>query len=73
MPPGRKPQSSSNALKTIPESSDNPESLHIPTPLLYSTIMSKQVGYNVWLKLENLQPTQSSKIRYIDTNASMVS
>ncbi|KAJ1959213.1 tRNA-histidine guanylyltransferase 1-like [Dipsacomyces acuminosporus] len=40
-------------------------SLHIPTPLLYSTGMSKQAGCNVWLKLENLQPTQSFKIRGI--------
>ncbi|PIA17499.1 l-serine dehydratase/L-threonine deaminase-like protein, partial [Coemansia reversa NRRL 1564] len=37
--------------------------LHVPTPLLYSTSMSKQAGYNVWLKLENMQPTQSFKIR----------
>ncbi|KAI8322559.1 tryptophan synthase beta subunit-like PLP-dependent enzyme, partial [Martensiomyces pterosporus] len=37
--------------------------LHVPTPLLYSTSMSKQAGCNVWLKLENLQPTQSFKIR----------
>ncbi|KAJ2608531.1 catabolic L-serine/threonine dehydratase [Coemansia sp. RSA 1365] len=39
--------------------------LHAPTPLLYSTSMSKQAGYNVWLKLENMQPTQSFKIRGI--------
>ncbi|KAJ1668555.1 catabolic L-serine/threonine dehydratase [Coemansia sp. RSA 1813] len=39
--------------------------LHTPTPLLYSTIMSKQAGCNVWLKLENMQPTQSFKIRGI--------
>ncbi|KAJ2742601.1 catabolic L-serine/threonine dehydratase [Coemansia sp. BCRC 34301] len=37
--------------------------LHIPTPLLYSASMSKLAGCNVWLKLENMQPTQSFKIR----------
>ncbi|KAI9503566.1 tryptophan synthase beta subunit-like PLP-dependent enzyme, partial [Coemansia spiralis] len=35
------------------------------TPLLYSAIMSRQAGCNVWLKLENMQPTQSFKIRGI--------
>ncbi|KAJ2793021.1 hypothetical protein H4R20_006672, partial [Coemansia guatemalensis] len=39
-----------------------PPGMHVPTPLLYSTSMSKQAGYNVWLKLENMQPTQSFKI-----------
>ncbi|KAJ2518167.1 catabolic L-serine/threonine dehydratase [Coemansia sp. RSA 1939] len=38
-------------------------SLHTPTPLLYSTVMSKQAGCNIWLKLENMQPTQSFKLR----------
>ncbi|KAJ1799567.1 catabolic L-serine/threonine dehydratase, partial [Coemansia sp. RSA 2599] len=37
--------------------------LYTPTPLLYSTSMSKQAGCNIWLKLENMQPTQSFKIR----------
>ncbi|KAJ1824479.1 catabolic L-serine/threonine dehydratase [Coemansia sp. RSA 2675] len=37
--------------------------LHTPTPLLYSASMSKLAGCNVWLKLENMQPTQSFKIR----------
>ncbi|KAJ1998168.1 hypothetical protein GGI04_004875, partial [Coemansia thaxteri] len=41
--------------------SDRPV-LHIPTPLLYSASMSKQAGCNIWLKLENMQPTQSFKI-----------
>ncbi|KAJ2354545.1 catabolic L-serine/threonine dehydratase [Coemansia erecta] len=39
--------------------------LHTPTPLLYSASMSRQAGCNVWLKLENMQPTQSFKIRGI--------
>ncbi|KAJ2159976.1 catabolic L-serine/threonine dehydratase [Coemansia sp. RSA 552] len=42
-----------------------PQQLHSPTPLLYSAAMSRQAGCNVWLKLENMQPTQSSKIRGI--------
>ncbi|KAJ2708928.1 catabolic L-serine/threonine dehydratase [Coemansia spiralis] len=40
-----------------------PPALHTPTPLLYAAAMSKQAGCNVWLKLENMQPTQSFKIR----------
>ncbi|KAJ1899245.1 catabolic L-serine/threonine dehydratase [Kickxella alabastrina] len=44
-----------------------PPTLHIPTPLLYSTCMSKQAGCNVWLKLENMQPTQSFKLRGVGT------
>ncbi|KAJ1941371.1 hypothetical protein EC988_006779, partial [Linderina pennispora] len=64
MAPGRKPHSS-NARTATPEKNSSPTSLHIPTPLLYSTTMSKQAGCNVWLKLENLQPTQSFKIRGI--------
>lgn len=38
-------------------------SLHTPTPLLYSTSLSRQTGCNVWIKLENMQPTQSFKVR----------
>ncbi|KAJ1748484.1 catabolic L-serine/threonine dehydratase [Coemansia sp. RSA 1290] len=44
---------------------DSERSLHTPTPLLYSASMSRQAGCNVWLKLENMQPTQSFKIRGI--------
>ncbi|KAJ2725845.1 hypothetical protein GGI07_001052, partial [Coemansia sp. Benny D115] len=39
--------------------------LHSPTPLLYSTSLSKLAGCNVWLKLENMQPTQSFKLRSV--------
>ncbi|KAJ1655812.1 catabolic L-serine/threonine dehydratase [Dispira simplex] len=39
--------------------------LHAPVPLLHSTALSLLVGCNVWLKLENLQPTGSFKIRGI--------
>ncbi|KAJ2082180.1 catabolic L-serine/threonine dehydratase [Coemansia sp. RSA 988] len=50
---------------TSQSSNKPPLGLHAPTPLLYSTSMSKQAGYNVWLKLENMQPTHSFKIRGI--------
>ncbi|KAJ1976903.1 catabolic L-serine/threonine dehydratase [Dimargaris verticillata] len=36
---------------------------HVPTPLLHSTSLSRQVGCNIWLKCENLQPSGSVKIR----------
>ncbi|KAL1919227.1 uncharacterized protein VTP21DRAFT_1919 [Calcarisporiella thermophila] len=39
--------------------------LHRETPLLYSVPLSKKAGCNVWLKLENLQPSGSFKIRGI--------
>src|ERR1700742_5123556 len=34
-----------------------------PTPMLYSRVLSDQVGGPVWLKCENLQRTGSFKIR----------
>ncbi|KAG0239200.1 tryptophan synthase beta subunit-like PLP-dependent enzyme [Mortierella sp. GBAus27b] len=37
--------------------------LHNPTPLMYSTELSRKTQTNVWLKLENLQPSGSFKIR----------
>ncbi|CAO3572157.1 unnamed protein product [Mortierella alpina] len=37
--------------------------LHIPTPLLHSTLLSRKNQANVWLKLDNLQPSGSFKIR----------
>ncbi|KAJ2710302.1 catabolic L-serine/threonine dehydratase [Coemansia sp. D1744] len=45
--------------------SQTKRTLHTSTPLMYSTSMSRQAGCNVWLKLENMQPTQSFKIRGI--------
>ena len=39
--------------------------LHIATPLIPSPAMSKIVGREVFLKLENLQPGGSFKIRGI--------
>lgn len=39
--------------------------LYFNTPLLESTCLSKRLGYNVYLKLENTQPTGSFKIRGI--------
>ncbi|KAJ1978998.1 catabolic L-serine/threonine dehydratase [Dimargaris xerosporica] len=44
-----------------PPTADN--LFHVPTPLLHSTSLSQQVGCNVWLKCENLQPSGSVKIR----------
>ena len=41
------------------------ESLHIQTPLIRSVPLSQELGTNVWLKLECLQPTGSFKIRGI--------
>ena len=34
-----------------------------PTPLIYSTRLSKLLGCQVYLKLENLQPTRAFKVR----------
>ena len=34
-----------------------------PTPLLYSRKLSKELGCQVYLKLENLQPTRAFKVR----------
>jgi threonine dehydratase len=34
-----------------------------PTPLLYSEALSNKLGFDLWLKLENLQPTGAFKIR----------
>ena len=39
--------------------------LHIKTPLIPSPAMSEIVGRDVFLKLENLQPSGSFKIRGI--------
>jgi L-serine/L-threonine ammonia-lyase len=39
--------------------------LHIPTPLIESTALSRAAGCSVWLKLECLQPPGSFKIRGI--------
>ncbi len=34
-----------------------------PTPLLYSEALSNKLGFDLWLKLENLQPIGAFKIR----------
>lgn len=34
-----------------------------PTPLVFSEPLSRRIGREVWLKLENLQPTGSFKVR----------
>lgn len=39
--------------------------LHIQTPLLESTPLSRVVGSEVWLKMEALQPSGSFKLRGI--------
>src|SRR5438067_2492497 len=41
------------------------EYLHIKTPLIVSPILSKIVGREVYLKLENCQPSHSFKLRGI--------
>ncbi len=40
-------------------------SLHIQTPLIYNSRLSNSTGLDVYLKLENLQPSGSFKIRGI--------
>lgn len=42
-----------------------PNLLHVDTPLLHSVPLTRKIGSNVWLKLENLQPAGSFKIRGI--------
>ncbi|GAB1603413.1 uncharacterized protein LOC115216536 [Argonauta hians] len=42
-----------------------PTSLHLVTPCVLSETMSHRVGYKVYLKLENLQPSGSFKLRGI--------
>ncbi|KAI7829833.1 tryptophan synthase beta subunit-like PLP-dependent enzyme [Gamsiella multidivaricata] len=37
--------------------------LHNPTPLLHSSELTRKTQINIWLKLENLQPSGSFKIR----------
>ena len=54
----------------ITQLSQNPlfstmEPLHIKTPLLESHAMTKLTGFPVYLKLENVQPPGSFKIRGI--------
>ena len=34
-----------------------------PTPLLYSEALSRKLGFDLWLKCENLQPIGAFKIR----------
>ncbi|KAG8766117.1 hypothetical protein FRC12_007075, partial [Ceratobasidium sp. 428] len=42
---------------------DNP--MHIETPLVFAPLMSARLGYDIYLKLENLQISQSFKYRGI--------
>ncbi|KAJ1307332.1 hypothetical protein OPQ81_001438 [Rhizoctonia solani] len=39
--------------------------MHTETPLVFSPIMSSRLGYDIYLKLESLQPSQSFKYRGI--------
>ena len=47
--------------------------LHVETPLLYSQKISHMRNLDVWLKLENLQPTESFKMRGLGTLCQRVS
>ncbi|KAF8604690.1 tryptophan synthase beta subunit-like PLP-dependent enzyme [Ceratobasidium sp. AG-I] len=47
-------------VKTIVDP-DNP--MHIETPLIFAPLMSSRLGYDVYLKLDILQPSQSFKYR----------
>ena len=50
-----------------------PEKLCVETPMLESLQMSKKVGYNVFLKLENMQPSGSFKLRGLSHHCIKVS
>lgn len=50
-------------LKNILEAQKRIEKLIIRTPLKPSYTLSKKTGRNIWLKLENMQPTGAFKIR----------
>ncbi|XOT96107.1 pyridoxal-phosphate dependent enzyme, partial [Alcaligenes pakistanensis] len=39
--------------------------LHLETPLIYSHALSDQLGKQIWLKMDALQPSGSFKIRGI--------
>ncbi|KAI8874726.1 tryptophan synthase beta subunit-like PLP-dependent enzyme [Backusella circina FSU 941] len=39
------------------------QTLHVPTPLIHSTKLSKKLHCNIYLKMENLQPSGSVKMR----------
>ncbi|KAF8604689.1 tryptophan synthase beta subunit-like PLP-dependent enzyme [Ceratobasidium sp. AG-I] len=39
--------------------------MHIETPLAFAPLLSARLGYDIYLKLENLQPSQSFKYRGI--------
>ena len=41
------------------------KSLHIETPCIFSSVLSQKLGFEVYLKLENCQPTGSFKLRGI--------
>ncbi|KAH7341972.1 tryptophan synthase beta subunit-like PLP-dependent enzyme [Rhizoctonia solani] len=56
-------QPSAYVHRIIEDVADMP--LHIETPLIYSPVMSSRLGYSVYLKMENLQPSQSFKYRGI--------
>ncbi|EGO03864.1 hypothetical protein SERLA73DRAFT_69687 [Serpula lacrymans var. lacrymans S7.3] len=45
------------------EQNTQPEHLWFETPLVYSSHISQTIGHSVYLKLENLQPSQSFKYR----------
>ena len=52
----------------LPEKGEGPccgPPLHWKTPLTCSSQLSRKLGAKVWLKLDNVQPPQSYKIRGI--------
>ncbi|KDN50688.1 hypothetical protein RSAG8_01186, partial [Rhizoctonia solani AG-8 WAC10335] len=63
-------QSPSNAMEEFsagPARSlvDPNNPMHIETPLIFSPLMSSRLGYDIYLKLESFQPSQSFKYRGI--------
>ncbi|GBC72081.1 L-threonine dehydratase catabolic TdcB [Candidatus Calditenuaceae archaeon HR02] len=50
-------------LRTVIEASQILKRYLRPTPLIYSKGLSRELGCEVWVKLENLNPTHSFKVR----------
>ena len=50
----------------------NSNDLYLKTPLLESTCLTTRMGFNVFLKLENTQPSGSFKIRGVSNRCKKV-
>jgi threonine dehydratase len=61
--PQAKPRSFDVTLAEIQEARQTLKNYLPPSPLLYNSWLSEAMGCDVWLKLENMQPIGSFKIR----------